>query len=164
MQAQLPASISASSFVTCWVIFDKGKFVLGIGQPGKEPCFSWNDAEPVPGIKHVGLGSWDKHVCFRNISIRPAPALGRGQELPVVQAVLESYHLASHISPDLWCTKKCFHLRCPSFMQISFRRTVLSLILSNLARVVSIFIDISSLKRAKSKMGALSMMYTCIIN
>ena len=71
LQVDIPSSISRCDFVTCWVNFDKGSFVVGLGQPGAEPQYSWTDPDPVQGIQHVGLGSWDKHVCFRNINIRP---------------------------------------------------------------------------------------------
>ena len=58
--------------------------MLGVGEPGTEPFHSWTDQNPISGIQHVGLGSWDKHVCFRNIDVRAPLEDARGQFLSLV--------------------------------------------------------------------------------
>ena len=75
----------------CWVNYSRGIISLGTGKPGSSPSYSWTDAEPISGVQHVGLGTWDKHVCYRNIQMQPPL---EHPTLPVPDAVHRQPHIA----------------------------------------------------------------------
>ena len=97
VQVDAPASISSNDFVSCWVNFDNGNFILGIGKPGHEPFYTWQDRNPIQGIKHAGLGSWDRHVCFRNIGVHP----------PLANGLSELHDRVSSKPTDYWQANAC---------------------------------------------------------
>ena len=65
------ARVNANKFTPCWISFDRGKFSMGAGIPGSGTAYTWEDPMPIEDVKHVGLGSWNTYVCFKNIKLQP---------------------------------------------------------------------------------------------
>ena len=78
MQADnVPGSkLSGDVFTRFWISYSQGTITVGLGEPGPDSChYSWTDTSPIPDLKHVGLSTWDKHVGYRQIQMRPAVSL-----------------------------------------------------------------------------------------
>lgn len=78
MQADnVPGSkLSGDAFTRFWISYSQGTITVGLGEPGPQSChYSWTDSSPIPDLKHVGLSTWDKHVGYRQIQMRPAVSL-----------------------------------------------------------------------------------------
>lgn len=45
----------------------RGGDPLRVAVPGR-----WRDPCPEEGMQFVGLSTWDKHICYRNVAVRPA--------------------------------------------------------------------------------------------
>ncbi|KAH9297739.1 hypothetical protein KI387_029421 [Taxus chinensis] len=91
---------SASGFESYWISIYDGLISIGKGgDPGHNLMFQWMDNQPKSKVQYVGLSSWDKHVCYRNIRVLPSRDLNSKQEegLGEVEGLgwfLESWELA----------------------------------------------------------------------
>ncbi|GAX79048.1 hypothetical protein CEUSTIGMA_g6488.t1 [Chlamydomonas eustigma] len=70
------AMVSSKAFKPYWIQYTRGSIAVGAGkEPSAESvCFRWIDDDVdgyIPGIKFVGLSSWDRFVCYRNIQQLP---------------------------------------------------------------------------------------------
>ncbi|KXZ51612.1 hypothetical protein GPECTOR_12g576 [Gonium pectorale] len=63
--------VSSKTFGKYWIDFNHGILTVGHGEPGEGVCHQWHDAQEIPGIQHVGLSCWDRHVSYRAIALRP---------------------------------------------------------------------------------------------
>lgn len=78
MQADnVPGSkLSGDTFTRFWISYSQGTITVGLGEPSSDSChYSWTDTSPIPDLKHVGLSTWDKHVGYKQIQMRPAVSL-----------------------------------------------------------------------------------------
>lgn len=70
------SKLSGDAFTRYWISYSKGTITVGIGEPSPDSChYSWTDSSPIPNLKHVGLSTWDKHVGYKQIQMRPAISL-----------------------------------------------------------------------------------------
>jgi hypothetical protein len=75
-------TVDSRSFTTCWISYSHGSIAIGTGPAGSNLSFQWQDAEqPIPGIRHIGLSCWDKHVSYRNVQLLPPLAAAQLQQL-----------------------------------------------------------------------------------
>jgi len=56
-----------------WIEYNQGVFKIGAGAAGHDEYMKWEDADPISGIRHVGLAAWDKFMAYRNIQSSAAP-------------------------------------------------------------------------------------------
>lgn len=54
-----------------WVSVDGTRILAGVGAPGRNPIFAWNDIQPIPGVKLVGLSCDDKQAIYSNVQLGP---------------------------------------------------------------------------------------------
>ncbi|PNH11217.1 BTB/POZ domain-containing protein [Tetrabaena socialis] len=72
MVAGMPCShVSSKAFSAYWVDLNHGVLTVGHGEPGQSVCHQWRDVQEIPGIQHIGLSCWDRHVSYRNIALAP---------------------------------------------------------------------------------------------
>ncbi|KAL3139743.1 hypothetical protein ABBQ38_004048 [Trebouxia sp. C0009 RCD-2024] len=70
------SKLSGDAFTRFWISYSQGTITVGLGEPGPDSChYSWTDTSPIPDLKHVGLSTWDKHVGYKQIQMRPAVSL-----------------------------------------------------------------------------------------
>ena len=70
------SKLSGDVFTRFWISYSQGTITVGLGEPGPDSChYSWTDTSPIPDLKHVGLSTWDKHVGYKQIQMRPAVSL-----------------------------------------------------------------------------------------
>ena len=74
------ATLSASHFQKFWVELNEGMIRAGRGAPGTNVLCSWQDLNPLPAMKFVGLTSWDTYNSYRNIAVHPCPTSADAQE------------------------------------------------------------------------------------
>lgn len=75
-------TVDARSFTTCWINYSNGSIAIGTGPAGSSLSFIWRDPQqPIPGIRHIGLSCWDKHVSYRNVQLLPPLAAAQLQQL-----------------------------------------------------------------------------------
>ncbi|GFR52255.1 hypothetical protein Agub_g14789, partial [Astrephomene gubernaculifera] len=63
--------VSNKAFTKYWVDLNHGVLTIGHGDPGEGICHQWCDAHEIPGIQHIGLSCWDRHVSYRSMSLHP---------------------------------------------------------------------------------------------
>ena len=64
----IPAmQLNPAEFRCFWIEYKQGAFRIGSGTHGCNVYMTWKDAEPIEGIRHIGLAAWDKFMAYRNI-------------------------------------------------------------------------------------------------
>lgn len=65
------SKLSSTHFSRYWVSYAAGQIAVGTGNPEDgAACCTWTDSDPIPDIRFVGLSAWDKHVGYRNVTVR----------------------------------------------------------------------------------------------
>ncbi|KAG2483203.1 hypothetical protein HYH03_017937 [Edaphochlamys debaryana] len=92
---------SSKTFSHYWIDLNHGVLTVGHGEPGAESvCYQWRDTQEIPGIQHIGLSCWDRHVSYRSIVLRPSLDFTRLQQ----QQAAEQLRGAASAVPPLFDT------------------------------------------------------------
>ncbi|GIL97309.1 hypothetical protein Vretimale_2789 [Volvox reticuliferus] len=73
--------VSSKAFSKYWIDLNHGILTVGHGEPGHGVCQQWHDPQEIPGIQHIGLSCWDRHVSYRSIALQPHLDFNRLQQL-----------------------------------------------------------------------------------
>eukprot|EP00873_Tetraselmis_striata_P037090 jgi/Tetstr1/457354/TSEL_043957.t1 len=64
--------LSSGKFSSLWVNIADGIITVGRDAPlAANAVQQWQDRDPLPGIRYVGLSTWDNHMAYRNIRLLP---------------------------------------------------------------------------------------------
>ncbi|KAG2455054.1 hypothetical protein HYH02_000879 [Chlamydomonas schloesseri] len=86
MVGGVPCSrVSGKVFSKFWIDLNHGVLTVGHGEPGQGVCHQWRDAQEIPGIQHIGLSCWDRHVSYRSIALQPSLDFSRLQREAAAQ-------------------------------------------------------------------------------
>lgn len=69
LQVDNAPGLSATEWRAFWLQMEDGRCTVGSGVPGQGVFLTWKDEAPRADLVHVGLSTWDKHVCFRQVSV-----------------------------------------------------------------------------------------------
>ncbi|KAG2440290.1 hypothetical protein HXX76_004401 [Chlamydomonas incerta] len=86
MVGGVPCSrVSGKVFSKFWIDLNHGVLTVGHGEPGQGVCHQWRDTQEIPGIQHIGLSCWDRHVSYRSIALHPPLDFSRLQREAAAQ-------------------------------------------------------------------------------